>query len=125
MFITLALALMPVTYRIFHNRKTNPLSSVSTMDASTFNKIQDCLDNFDFERVHKVMVALDWKWFMLDGERIPSIKDLRNNAERLLSIAVRDNDTISLGGFKASYFVTNETPMIRLSFIVEEQTRHL
>ncbi len=95
------------------------------MDVSTFNKIQDCLNNFDFEQVHKVMVALDWKWVMLDDYCIPSIKDLRDWSERLLLDAVHDNDTVSSGGFKASYFVTNEKPMIRISFIVEEQTRHL
>jgi hypothetical protein len=47
--------------------------------------IDEILDEFDFEKVHKVMVALDWKW--VDG--VPTIGDLRRTARELLNDLVR------------------------------------
>lgn len=45
------------------------------------NDIDYILDHFDFERVHKVMTFLDWKWH--DYDEI-SIGDLRQYARKLI-----------------------------------------
>lgn len=48
------------------------------------------MENFDFDRVHRVMVNLDWKWVIGDGETtVPSIYRLTRNAERLLREAAQ------------------------------------
>jgi hypothetical protein len=49
--------------------------------------LDEILDEFDFEKVHKVMVALNWTWHSNDG--VPSIGDLRRAARELLNDLVR------------------------------------
>lgn len=63
--------------------------------------IDEILDEFDFEKVHRVMVALDWQWYGIDG--VPSIGDLRRQARSLLQKVVDSKDTLSVGtgGFTA------------------------
>ena len=80
-------------------------------------KIEQIMENFDFEKVHRVMVALEWEWcFGLDGRRIPSVCTLKKEASRLLSGAWMTKTTVSTGGFSAEY----NDGYLSLSFIVEE-----
>jgi hypothetical protein len=63
--------------------------------------IDEILDEFDFEKVHKVMVALDWTWHNTDG--VPSIGDLRRMARSLLQhvVSSREINTAASGGLTA------------------------
>ena len=47
-----------------------------------YETIMDCLDEFDFDRVHKVMTVLDWKYS--DDKEVPSVEYLRKNARKYL-----------------------------------------
>jgi len=47
-----------------------------------YETIMDCLDEFDFDRVHKVMTVLDWKYS--DSTEVPSVEYLRKNARKYL-----------------------------------------
>jgi hypothetical protein len=58
--------------------------------------IKDIMDNFDFDKVYEAMDALDWKW---RGE-IPSLYDLREEADRLLWGAAKSR----LGDFKDEHW---------------------
>jgi len=64
------------------------------------------MEDFDFDRVHRVMMNLEWKWD-IDGSMIaPSIYRLMKNAERLLREAAQhygEQECFSLGsgGFMA------------------------
>jgi hypothetical protein len=58
--------------------------------------IDDIMENFNFERVHQTMEALNWKWV---GQK-PSMDDLREQAERLLRGAVKSR----LGDYKKSHW---------------------
>lgn len=51
--------------------------------------INEVLDNFDFERVHKVMTFLDWKWISLSEgtNEVPSIARMVRSAQQYLSMA--------------------------------------
>lgn len=89
----------------------------------TYVTVQRVLASFDFERIHKMMVAADWKWSLdsgPDGFRVPDIQDLRNQAERLLYAAARHCDTVGSGGFEARYYVKHETAALTLRFIAGE-----
>lgn len=44
--------------------------------------VEDILKNFDFERVSKVMAALDWVWGSANG--VPSSEQLRAKARQML-----------------------------------------
>lgn len=80
-------------------------------------KIGDILNNFDFERVHKAMIALEWNWYLgIGGEGIPSVGALKKAAGELLSEAWTKKITISSGGFSAEYYDGD----IALRFILEE-----
>lgn len=68
-------------------------------------EVEDILDEFDFEKVQKVMEFLEWNW--CDG--VPRIGELRKKARYLLSqvhqnaLASEPGDThcVATGGFKA------------------------
>ena len=61
------------------------------------------MDEFDFDRVHKAMMALNWQWYFIDGiYAIPTIEDLRYKAEQLLLDAIstlEKNYYVATGGF--------------------------
>jgi hypothetical protein len=66
--------------------------------------IDDIMKEFNFAKVYKAMIALNWKW--LDAkEEIPTIEELRATAERLL----RDAAKCRLGDFKNEHW---EVPIV-------------
>ncbi len=79
-------------------------------------KINEIIKNFDFEKVRKVMVALDWAWRFDD--RSPLVGELVITAQRLLTEVVEKEEDwgISTGGFLA----TKRNGMLALKFMVEE-----
>lgn len=86
--------------------------------------ITDIMEDFDFEKVHNIMMSLDWKWDIGNGEMtVPSMYRLTKQAERLLRDAAKyygekDHHTISTGGFTATLYDDTLT----LSFELEEGT---
>lgn len=82
------------------------------------------MENFDFNRVHRVMVNLDWKWVIGDGETtVPSIYRLTRNAERLLREAAQHYGeeefySCGTGGFMAHL----EGETLTLQFILSTMT---
>ena len=51
--------------------------------------INEVLDNFDFEKVHKVMTFLDWKWYNYseNTREVPSIARMIRTVQQYLSQA--------------------------------------
>ena len=83
--------------------------------------IDNIMDYFDFDKVLKTMIALDWKWIKedhksLDDLEIPSIERIRKTARTLLIRAVEIKDSTSTGGFQAEYDDCN----LYLRFVVAE-----
>lgn len=78
-------------------------------------KIEQIMENFDFDKVHRVMAFLD-----LDSSRgdsgMPSVEVLKEKARELLSSVDEKTVAISAGGFEAKYY----SGYLSLSFIVEE-----
>ena len=86
-------------------------------------KIQDILEDFNFQKVHDVMKQLDWKWAMTKYG-VPTIDELKSEAKRLLIDACVEHTCVATGGFRAVY-EAGETPddpdtYIALEFIIEE-----
>jgi hypothetical protein len=78
--------------------------------------IQEVLEYFDFQRVHKVMEFLNWTW---GYEEVPSIYKLIKEAERLLTdVSKRKEDwyLIATGGFEA----TKCGDSLSLKFVLEQ-----
>jgi hypothetical protein len=65
--------------------------------------IEKITDEFDFERVHQTMKALNWTWHDTDG--VPSIGDLRRQARELLKeLLKRNRYCVGTGGLFAYRF---------------------
>ena len=90
--------------------------------------IEDIIDEFDFERVKKVMDFLEWEW--CDAEiAIPHIGELRKKARLLLSevsVKVLKNkeieaeSNIRTGGFQATAYKWENEVRMRLAFILTD-----
>ena len=72
--------------------------------------IDDVIHEFDFEKVHIAMTALDWKWAIpptsldeLIGLQVPTLVRLKETARSQLTLSIQTG-LCSSGGFKAEYF---------------------
>ncbi len=89
----------------------------------TFSTVARCLERFNFERVHAMMAVADWKWSLGSGPddfRVPTIQEVKDQAERLLYAAVREEDTVATGGLVASYNDKHERASLTLKFVAAE-----
>ena len=91
------------------------------------------MERFDFEKVHKVMKFLNWKWAMSsNGYDVPSIEDLRAWALHQLNECVRLYESrgfpqsgmnVSSGGLQALVMTFERgDPQLQLVFYVDEQS---
>ena len=89
------------------------------------DSIENILDEYDFQKVQKVMEALEWHWAVSD-DGLPSIGELRRLARGLLEDVYRYEDApfcmVGTGGFEATRTmdVGDLTKYLSLKFIVEE-----
>ena len=72
--------------------------------------IDDVIHEFDFEKVHIAMTALDWKWAIpptsldeLIGLQVPTLVRLKEFAHWALTRSIKTG-YCSSGGFNAEYF---------------------
>ena len=86
--------------------------------------IEDILDEFDFEKVKKVMDLLDWTWCDAD-DGVPRIGELRKKARQLLkecafkvllSSEIDTDYCIATGGFRASAYKYDDNVYFRLAY---------
>ena len=83
-------------------------------------KIKSILNNFDFNKVKKIMDVLNWKWAS-SKNGFPDMDEIRKLATRLLIDACVEKTNISTGGFRAVYDdIGDGDPYVGLEFIVEE-----
>ena len=102
--------------------KTAPTTAESNLTGRELAKIDDIMRNFNFEKVHKVMEILDWKWVMTKYG-VPTIEELRGEARRLLVEAANGETQVATGGFRAVYEkngANDPDPFISLEFVLEE-----
>lgn len=80
-------------------------------------QIETIMDYFDFHKVHKAMIALEWKWFS-EGD-VPSVPKLRQQARNLLRLAAKQgaDNLYATGGFEAKCDAWNQ---LSLKFVVEQ-----
>lgn len=80
--------------------------------------IEEIMDCFDFKRVRKAMLALDWQWAGID--RTPFVSELRETAESILiesTVGAESPHFVSSGGFEV--ICDREIKSMRLFFHVE------
>ena len=80
--------------------------------------IRKVISRFDFQKVHRVMTALDWRWV---GTGIPSVRELQSEATRLLQNVGGKIKSSETGGLKAEYKSDIDGGQeLRLYFVAEQ-----
>jgi len=83
--------------------------------------IDEIMDEFDFEKAHKVMEFLGWNW----NNNVPTIGGMRKVARNLLKEAAEGDITaIGTGGFQVRKQVVDNTIYLTLEFIVTSWSNH-
>lgn len=72
------------------------------------------MDYMDFNKIHEVMVALDWKW--ASTNEVPEVSEIRQTFRRLVNeLFDRDLKALQTGGFR----IWREDDVIRAAFEAE------
>jgi hypothetical protein len=89
------------------------MSETKTFEAHS----KEIFENFDWERVHKAMIATNWVWsFGKDNYGIPDVNTIKKHAYTYLKEAFEKQSQVSTGGFTAKY----EDGNLSLAFTLEE-----
>lgn len=84
--------------------------------------IEEFGQHFQFEKVHKAMLSLNWCWNLgtdelgNDNMGIPSIQTIKNHAYKLLKDAYDNGNGTGCGGFVAGW----DGEEMFLTFLIEE-----
>lgn len=63
--------------------------------------LERAIRDYDFERVKRVMVFLDWKWFQGDGRpRVPDLDEMERVVRNLASTVDGGCEIAGTGGFE-------------------------
>lgn len=83
--------------------------------------IDEVMDFMDFDKIHRVMEFLDWKWAMSDSElRIPEVFEIRRFLRSLLNQFINENlRTLEQGGFRISKVKYEDESIIKVDFVIE------
>lgn len=87
--------------------------------------VNNIITHFDFEKVHKMMTAVDWKWYRPESgnTEIPTIDDLRDTATELLYTALNRDmllRRLGTGGFYVTRNIDDDNiTQVKLEFIAE------
>lgn len=105
-------------------RATPTRDAEASLPSTERAKIEDIIRDFNFEKVHRVMEMLNWKW-AATSYGVPTIEELKGEARRLLVEAATEETQVATGGFRAVYEKSQDCafdpdPYIGLEFIVEE-----
>lgn len=84
-------------------------------------RIHKLIIDFDFEKVHTAMTAVNWQWKINENEtRVPTVTELQNEAIRLIKDATKSGWTHRTGGFMAGW--DRQEDELFLQFIFEVST---
>jgi aerobic-type carbon monoxide dehydrogenase small subunit (CoxS/CutS family) len=97
-------------------------------DVNLCASVPNILESFDFEKVHKVMTFLDWRW--ADHNRVPTVEELKSAAYELMHESIRlfaengrpqSGMCVSTGGFSANVVVfSSGHTRLQLLFYVDQ-----
>lgn len=91
-------------------------------------RLVECLNEFEFKRVHRVMKFLKWKWARKIPCHVPSISELKEEASRQLFECLEHSEThkedwlVSSGGFETHSYYENGNIDFCLKFVLTEYT---
>lgn len=89
--------------------------------------VKEIFESFNFQNVHKSMIATDWTWVLgkdengNDNKGVPSVETIMNHAFNLLKQAYDEEKQISTGGFSCGI----DSGELFLVFSLEENSTSL
>lgn len=90
-----------------------------TRDEAVQKQIDEIMDSFEFDRVLKIMKALQWMWGFGESEHYPDEWELRKSARERLREAAKNHGSSETGGFLARCYYgidkDDSKPFVRLS----------
>ena len=88
-------------------------------------QIDEIMENFNWDRVHRAMQALNWKWCIYNGKdpgvnKIPDISDLMDTAKYLLNQVAKEPVGYALltGGLEAEKIGDKQPGYLKLTFVL-------
>lgn len=92
-----------------------------SLSAQQVEMIDEIMDEFDFERVHRAMTVLNLSWTDREGDPfvIPSIGDLRREARRILQDCIEDGYAVYATRWFEAYW-DQEFTHLQLKFVLTE-----
>lgn len=69
--------------------------------------IEEIIDCTNFEKIHKAMEALDWRWATVGG-KVPTEEELKEQARNLLKTTFERKCDTATGGFWTEYIEADE-----------------
>ena len=79
------------------------------------NQMDEVMDWFDFEKVHRCMVALNWTWYDVG---VPDVPTMRKKVREYMVDAYRVNGAVGSGGFEVEY--NEDTKSFKVRFVVAD-----
>ena len=79
--------------------------------------LDNIMDWFDFEKVHKTMRSLRWEW-LGTVEGITCLGEIRERARELLTNSIEQETSVGSGGFQVTYIPIEG--FLKLEFVVSE-----
>ena len=79
--------------------------------------VDNIMDWFDFDKVHRTMKALRWEWIGAE-EKIPCQGEIRERARQLLTDAIQSEMSIGSGVLQVTYVPVEG--FLKLEFVVSE-----
>ena len=89
---------------------------MAQVNEAAYAHIERVLSAFNFDKVQKMMKAVDWKWGgpIMNGKlEVPTVEQMRSEAGRLMYIAISRGSNVATGGFEAYWMREGETPGYR------------
>lgn len=88
---------------------------------------EEIFENFDWNKVHKVMVCVDWRWGW--NNQIPTILEMQEKAKELLKTSFERCEkngkyTTGTGGFDATVVSEDGFKTAELKFVLTQWETH-
>jgi len=98
-----------------HSCSYSNKNKLTPLDSTT--AIQAMMAFFDFNKVHKTMTALDWKWHRVNQSvaAVPTLQEIKTQAQQHLEYAMKHGGHVDCGGLNATY--NKEKEVLSLQFI--------
>jgi hypothetical protein len=93
--------------------------AIMTKQEAIQEQIDEIMDSFDFQKVHKIMEAINWRWHEVG---VPDIYSLRTLARKHLKTAAEVKGASSSGGLTANYTESKSWVRLELYFGLESFT---